>query len=90
MSYLPPTSFFFYIYDSITIVVPNTYMRKYVCFNLCVCILNILGSSYDMVKTYEKKHPFVTDFIQGPYNYDLFDDYCLWLSEGLLASHMNK
>uniref|UniRef100_A0A3Q7ED17 Ubiquitin-like protease family profile domain-containing protein n=1 Tax=Solanum lycopersicum TaxID=4081 RepID=A0A3Q7ED17_SOLLC len=21
---------------------------------------------------------------------DLFDDYCLWLSEGLLASHMNK
>ena len=65
-------------------------LQKYVCYNLCVCILNISGSSYDVVKTYEKKHHFVSDFIQGPYNYDLFDDYCLWLSEGLLASHMNK
>ena len=89
MSYLPPTSFF-YIYDSITIVVPNTYMRKYVCYNLCVCILNISGSSYDVVKTYEKKHPFVSDFIRGLYNYDLFDNYAMWIHEGLLVRNMNK
>ncbi|KAL3359111.1 hypothetical protein AABB24_015928 [Solanum stoloniferum] len=48
------------------------------------------GSSSNVVKIYEKKHPFVSDFIRGPYNYDLFDDYAMWLREGLLVRHINK
>ncbi|KAH0635135.1 hypothetical protein KY284_037921 [Solanum tuberosum] len=48
------------------------------------------GSSSNVVKIYEKKHPFVSNFIRGPYNYDLFDDYAMWLREGLLVRHMNK
>ncbi|KAG5581596.1 hypothetical protein H5410_052223 [Solanum commersonii] len=48
------------------------------------------GSSSNVVKIYEKKHPFVSDFIRGPYNYDLFDDYAMLLREGLLVRHMNK
>ncbi|XP_049379752.1 uncharacterized protein LOC125844486 [Solanum stenotomum] len=48
------------------------------------------GSSSTVVKIYEKKHPFVSDFIRGPFNYDLFDDYTMWLRERLLVRHMNK
>ncbi|KAH0751193.1 hypothetical protein KY290_030425 [Solanum tuberosum] len=48
------------------------------------------GSSSNVVKIYEKKHPVVSNFIRGPYNYDLFDDYAMWVREGLLVRHMNN
>ncbi|WMV54963.1 hypothetical protein MTR67_048348 [Solanum verrucosum] len=35
-------------------------------------------------------HPFVTDFIRGPHNYDVFEDYAMWLREGLLVKHTHK
>jgi len=88
---LPPPSllFFFNIHD-FSCKIDEEISREYVCYNLCVCIHKISGSSSNVVKIYEKKHSFVSDFIRGPYNYDLFDDYAMWLREGLLVRHMNK
>ncbi|XP_049357106.1 uncharacterized protein LOC125821777 [Solanum verrucosum] len=42
------------------------------------------GSSLIVNKIHEKIHPFVTDSIRGPHNYDVFEDYAMWLREGLL------
>ncbi|XP_069148153.1 uncharacterized protein [Solanum lycopersicum] len=79
------------IYDNTPVPVQSIiHSDQLICSPYSTNIGSSSGSSYDVVKTYEKKHPFVSDFIQGPYNYNLFDDYCLWLSKGLLASHMNK
>ncbi|KAG5627949.1 hypothetical protein H5410_013167 [Solanum commersonii] len=48
------------------------------------------GSSLIVNKIHEKIYPFVTDFIRGPHNYDVFEDYAMWLREGFLVKHTHK
>ncbi|XP_027767940.1 uncharacterized protein LOC114074281 [Solanum pennellii] len=61
------------VYDNTRVPVQSIiHSDRLICSPYSTNIGSSFGRSYDVVKTYEKKHHFVSDFIQGPYNYDLF------------------
>ncbi|XP_059277537.1 uncharacterized protein LOC132031571 [Lycium ferocissimum] len=48
------------------------------------------GSSAELTRILDKRHPFETDFIMGPHDISVFDHYSKWICDGLLAKHEQR